>query len=149
MGRSATFEIVTPLAVADALLAAIASHTLPVPEWAELCHTRRSTPELCLTLVLPFSPELAELDTGHADHPGWLSIGCIWTQCHFDAEVLRISASSATSAMAMAFEESAALQALFIHIAQTTGAQSLILIDDWHQARALWPLPDSTSGSSP
>lgn len=140
MGRSATFEIVTPLAAADALWAAIASHTLPVPEWAELRHTRRSTPELCLTLVLPFSPELAELDTGHADRPGWLSIGCVWTQCHFDAAVLRVWANSATSAMARAFEESAALQALFIHIAQTAGAQSLTLIDDWHQARVLWPL---------
>ncbi|ASM75867.1 hypothetical protein VITFI_CDS0088 [Vitreoscilla filiformis] len=142
MGRSATFEIVTPLAAADALWAAIASHTLPEPEWAERRHTRHSTPELCLTLVLPFSPELAELDTGHAHRPDWLSIGCVWTQCHVDAEVLRIWANSATSDMARAFEESAALQALFIHIAQTAGAQSLRLIDDWHQVRALWPRPD-------
>ena len=148
MGRCATFEIVTPLAAADALWAAIASHTLPTPEWADLRHTRRSTPELCLTLVLPFSPELAALDTGHADRPDGLSIGCVWTQCHFDADVLRVCANSATSDMARAFEESTALQALFIHIAQTAGAQSLKLIDDGHQARALWPLPDSTSGSS-
>lgn len=140
MGRSAIFEIVTPLVAADTLLATIASHMLPDPEWAELHRTRRSTPELCLTLVLPFSPELAELDTGHADRPGWLSIGCVWTQCNFGADVLRVSVGSATSAMAMAFEESATLQALFIHIAQTAGAQSLTLIDDWHQARVLWPL---------
>lgn len=149
MGRCATFEIVTPLAAADALWAAIASHTLPEPEWAELRHTRHSTPDLCLTLVLPFSPELAELDTGHASRPGWLSIGCVWTQCHFGADVLRVSAGSATSDMARAFEESTALQGLFIHIAQTAGAQSLMLIDDWHQARVIWPLPAPTSGSSP